>query len=163
MRVAHVRRAHGLRGELLVRSLTAHADSVFEAGKVLYTGEEVDAGAVAITGARTTKDGWLLSLAGVADRNAADTWRGRYLWADPDPQHPDEAPFAADLVGMSMELSDGNVVGTVSDFYDLPQGPILEVTRAEDTVLFPMRPEFVVRIDREGKVLVVDPPPGLFD
>lgn len=163
MRIAHVRRAHGLRGELLVRPLTARAQSAFEPGKLLYLAQEADALAVAVTGARTTKDGWLLSLEGVADRNAADTWRGRYLWADPDPDNPDETPFAADLVGMRMQLRDGTVIGDVSDFYDLPQGPILEVTRAEDTVLFPVRAEFVCAINRDENTIVVDPPPGLFD
>jgi 16S rRNA processing protein RimM len=148
---------------LLVRPLSAHPERAFEPGKLLFMSELPNAAPIAVTAARTTKDGWLLSLEGVADRTTADTWRGRYLWGDGDPENPDEPPFAADLVGMRMELNDGSTVGTVSDFYDLPQGPILEITREEDTVLFPVRPEFVSSIDRERNVIVVDPPPGLFD
>ncbi|MGQ0641356.1 MAG: ribosome maturation factor RimM [Gemmatimonadaceae bacterium] len=164
VRVAHVRRAHGLRGEMLVRALTARPDAVFALGRELFSSEH-DAAAVELLGARTTKDGWLLALAGVPDRTAAEQWRGRYLWAAHDEITAlgGDTPFAADLVGLRMELTDGSVVGTVSDFYDLPQGPVLEVTRAEDKVLFPLRAEFVSRVDRERRVLVVDPPAGLFD
>lgn len=147
-----------------MRALTARPDAVFTVGRELYTTETDSAGFV-LTGVRTTKDGWLLSVAGVTDRTAAELWRGRYLWAvhDESTALGGDTPFAADLVGLRMELADGRVIGTVSDFYDLPQGPVLEVTREEDTVLFPMRAEFVSRVDAERKILVVDPPDGLFD
>lgn len=146
-----------------MRPLTARPGETFVPGTVVYASDAPDAAGVVISAARTTKDAWLLTLEGVADRTAAEAWRGLYLWAEQDPANADEPPYAADLVGLRMELSDGSVIGTVSDFYDLPQGPILEVTRADDTVLFPVRPEFVSRVDRERLVLVVDPPPGLFD
>jgi 16S rRNA processing protein RimM len=149
---------------LHVRALTARPDDVFTVGRELYSDENLAVG-FQLTGARTTKDGWLLTLAGVSDRTAAEQWRGRYLWAEHDETTAlgGDTPFAADLVGLRMELVDGSVVGTVSDFYDLPQGPVLEVTREDDTVLFPMRPEFVSSVDAARKVLVVDPPEGLFD
>ncbi|MGH7711476.1 MAG: ribosome maturation factor RimM [Gemmatimonadaceae bacterium] len=166
MRVALVRRAHGLRGEVLVRPLTARPENIFVAGRDLFVSDVVeDLSSLVIRGARTTKDGWLLAFDGVPDRSAAERWRGRYLWAPHDEETSlgNETPFAADLVGLLMQLADGSVIGTVSDFYDLPQGPILEVTRAEDRVLFPLRAEFVSRIDPARGVVVVDPPAGLFD
>jgi 16S rRNA processing protein RimM len=150
---------------LLVRALTARPAEVFVPGRQLFASEGDDATATELRGVRTTKDGWLLALAGVPDRTAAEHWRGRYLWATQDETTAlgGDNSFAADLVGLRMELADGSVVGTVSDFYELPQGPVLEVTRTEDSVLFPLRPEFVSSVDAVRKVLVVDPPAGLFD
>ncbi len=165
MRVAHVRRAHGLRGELHVRALTARPADVFVPGRAVFTSDSADASPIEVRGARSTKDGWLLALAGVPDRTAAEQWRGRYLWAEHDETvaATADAPFAGDLVGLRVRLVDGTLIGTVSDFYDLPQGPVLEVARAEDSVLFPLRPEFVASVDVAGGVLVIDPPAGLFD
>lgn len=165
MRVAHVRRAHGLRGELLIRSLTARAEDVFTPGRILYASADPDAVSVAVRGARTTHDGWLILLEGVSDRTGAERWRGGELWAEHDEQTAlsGDTPFAGDLVGLTMQLVDGTVIGTVSNFFELPQGPVLEVDRAEDSVLFPLRSEFVTRIDAAGGVIVVDPPTGLFD
>ena len=165
MRVGHVRRAHALRGELLVRALTARPEEVFVPGRAVFTTDSADAPPIEVRGVRTTKDGWLLSLEGVPDRTAAEQWRGRYLWAEHDEtvSRPGDAPFAADLVGLRVQLVDGTMIGTVSDFYDLPQGAVLEVARADDNVLFPLRPEFVSSVDVAGGVLVIDPPPGLFD
>lgn len=165
MRVAHVRRAHGLRGEILIRSLTARAEDVFTPGRLLYASAMAEAPPVALRSARTTNDGWLLSFDGVTDRTAAERWRGSDLWADRD-RHTalgGDTPFAGDLVGLSMQLADGTVVGTVTNFFDLPQGPVLEVDRAEESVLFPLRAEFVSSIDADRRVIVVDPPTGLFD
>jgi 16S rRNA processing protein RimM len=148
-----------------VRALTPRAEGVFTVGAQLFTSDESDAAPIALRAARTTKDGWLLTLDGVADRTAAERWRGRYLWAALGEEEAlaSATPYAADLVGLRVELPDGSVIGTVSDFYELPQGPVLEVTRAEDTVLFPLRTEFVSAVDAERRVLVVDPPSGLFD
>ncbi len=118
-----------------------------------------------VLGARKTNSGWLLTLEGVRDRTAAERWRGSDLWAEHD-EHTAlgaDTPFAGDLVGLRMELADGTVIGTVANFYELPQGPVLEVARADDSVLFPLHPAFVSDIDSARGVVVVDPPAGLFD
>jgi 16S rRNA processing protein RimM len=154
-----------LRGELLIRSLTARAEDVFTPGRILFASADPDAPPLTLSTARTTHDGWLIGLTGVADRTAAERWRGTELWAEHDEQTAlgGDAPFAGDLVGLSMHLLDGTVIGTVSNYFDLPQGPVLEVERADDSVLFPLRSEFVARIDTDRRIIVVDPPTGLFD
>jgi ribosomal 30S subunit maturation factor RimM len=75
----------------------------------------------------------------------------------------DEPQPLDDLLGLELFLADGTRIGEVSSFYDLPQGPMLEITRAEDTVLFPLHEDFIVEMDVPGRRLVVAPPPGLFD
>jgi 16S rRNA processing protein RimM len=165
VRVAHVRRAHGLRGEVLARALTARPDAVFTPGRVLFTSESPGAAPLVVLGARTTNNGWLLTLEGVPDRTAAEAWRGSDLWAEYD-EHTalgTDTPFAGNLVGLRIELADGTVIGTVANYYELPQGAVLEVARADDSVLFPLHPAFVSEVDTVRGVVVVDPPAGLFD
>jgi 16S rRNA processing protein RimM len=165
VRVAHVRRAHGLRGEVLARALTARPDAVFTPGRVLFAGESPEAAPLVVLGARTTNNGWLLSFEGVPDRTAAEQWRGSDLWAEHD-EHTAlgaDTAFAGNLVGLRIELADGTVIGTVANYYELPQGAVLEVARADDIVLFPLHPAFVSDVDTVRGVVVVDPPAGLFD
>lgn len=145
--------------------MTARAEDVFTPGRILFASADPDAQPNTVRGARPTNDGWLILLEGVSDRTSAERWRGADLWAEHDEQTVlgGDTPFAGDLVGLSMRLVDGTVIGTVTNFFDLPQGAVLEVDRAEDSVLFPLRSEFVSRIDAAQGVIIVDPPTGLFD
>jgi 16S rRNA processing protein RimM len=54
-------------------------------------------------------------------------------------------------------------VGTVTALYDLPQGLVLEVGEGPGAVLVPYRPEVVVRVDVDARVVLVDPPEGLLE
>ncbi|HJU74184.1 MAG TPA: ribosome maturation factor RimM [Gemmatimonadaceae bacterium] len=161
--MAHVRRAHGLRGELLVRPLTAQPETLFTEGRRFFAGAN-GASQLVLQGARTTNGGWLLAFAEIPDRSTAERWRGVDLWAaEEDTAALGGTPYAGDLVGLSLELVDGTVIGRVANYYELPQGPLLEVARGEELVLFPLHPEFVQRIDTTRRAIIVDPPTGLFD
>jgi 16S rRNA processing protein RimM len=54
-------------------------------------------------------------------------------------------------------------VGEVVDVYEVPQGLMLDVKRAQGTVLIPFRPEVIAAIDHEGRRLLIEPPEGLLD
>jgi 16S rRNA processing protein RimM len=165
VRVAHVRRAHGLRGELLVRPFVSRPEELFVPGREFFSHPEDDSAQARVRSARSAGDGWLIGFDGVADRTAADAWRGRDLWLAREAFEAlgDEPQPLDDLLGLELFLADGTRIGEVSSFYDLPQGPMLEITRAEDTVLFPLHEDFIVEMDVPGRRLVVAPPPGLFD
>ncbi|MGQ0539010.1 MAG: ribosome maturation factor RimM [Gemmatimonadaceae bacterium] len=167
VRVAQVRRPHGIRGELLVRALTDRPEALLAAGRSLFTPDEParPRQELKVRSARATKDGWLLAVDAVPDRTAADAMRGRdlYMRRDDVPAAAAGATIVDDLLGLSMTLADGTQLGTVSDYYELPQGLVLEVTRADASVLFPFNEAFVSRIELDRGVIVVDPPPGLFD
>jgi 16S rRNA processing protein RimM len=51
----------------------------------------------------------------------------------------------------------------VTDVYELPQGIMLDVRRANGSVLIPFRPEVVTKVDLAGRRLIVDPPEGLIE
>jgi 16S rRNA processing protein RimM len=169
--VGRVKRAHGLKGELVVEPLTDAPDAVFAAGGRVFAGDVFgDAGAepgeVDITGMRPFGDNLLLFFGSVADRTAADLWRGRYLFLPADEiEEPAEGEvFVHELPGMKVVSAgaDGIEYGEVSTTYELPQGLMLEVQLSTGSkAMIPFREEMIVRVDREGRIITVDVPEGL--
>jgi 16S rRNA processing protein RimM len=170
--VGRVRKAHGIRGELMVEPYTNEPAAVFAAGRRLIGGLPDGrplAGAPTLTVRRATphKEGWIVRVDEVADRTAADGWRARTLLAPLAELPPpgDDEVYLHDLVGLRVVRADGTAVGEVADYYELPHGIMLEV-RLEgraDTALVPYRPEIVTEVDTAARTLTVDPPAGLLE
>ena len=103
------------------------------------------------------------------DRNAAETWRGRYLLvpADELPPPSDDQVYVHELPGMRVELADGQLLGAVEETYELPQGLAIDVRRAspreQETVLLLFDERTIASVDRETRVIVVTPPEGLLE
>src|SRR5438067_10910597 len=96
--VGRVRKAHGVRGELVVEALTTAPAVAFAIGRRLVAGtpdgRPLGKGApreVTVRHAAPFKGGWILSLSTIDERNEADVWRDRTLLAS---QH--DLPPAAD-------------------------------------------------------------------
>ena len=175
--VARVRRPHGVRGELAVEALTDEPDAILAPGRRVFQGTHDGAlwldpktrapRELHVTHLRPVKDGWLLTLAEVADRTEAEKWNGRHLLAPLDElSEPDEGEvFAHELVGMTLvDAEGGAVIGEVIEFYDLPQGLLLEFrTPAGAVASVPFVEEFVEDVDREARRIAVRLPEGLLD
>jgi len=169
--VGRLRKAHGIRGDLVVEPITDAPDAVFAAGARLFvgtpTGDPAPEGwQLTVRHARKLGDGsLLLGFAECADRNAAERWRGRYLLAPESvlrPPEPGEV-YLHDLFGMHVELPTGESLGDVSDVFELPQGIALEIALEGRRALLPFREEFVREVDAAARRLVVTPPEGLFE
>jgi len=168
--VGRVRRAHGIRGEVVVQLLTDAPDAIFAPGARVLAGTIAgDLGpkpsALHVENARAFKEGLLVTFQEIVDRTQAELWRDRYLLV---PSEELEAPdddevYLHDLVGLQVERLDGSVIGTVIGYYDLAHGILLEIQRTADTVLLPYRDEFVAAVEVGARRLVVDPPEGLFE
>jgi 16S rRNA processing protein RimM len=172
--VGRVRRAHGIRGELVVEALTDDAEAQFAVGRRLLvgtiTGELLppDApGPRAVTVRRATpfKGGWIVRFTEIPDRTAAELWRDRYLLV-PGAEVALPASgevFYHDLIGMRVERIDGRDVGRVVALYEVPQGVLIEVETPRGLAMLPYHPPMVVHADLARSTLIVDPPPGLLD
>jgi len=170
MIVGRVRKAHGIRGELLVEPITDAPDTVFVSGRRLYAGTAAgdpspDGQELHITSVRQHMESVRLTVAEVADRAAADLWRGRFLLAPQDelPPPADDEVYLHDLIGMQVVHVDGRALGEVVDTYELPQGLMLDVRPVEGghTYFIPWRPEILVLVDEAARCITVDPPEGL--
>ena len=81
--VGRVRRAHGIRGELVVEPMTDAPDAVFAPGRRVLAGTvdgdpSADGRALVVEESRPFKGGgWIVAFVGISDRNEAERWRER--------------------------------------------------------------------------------------
>ncbi len=163
--VGRIGRPHGIRGEVTVESRTDEPDERFAPGAVL----SVDGPVHELTVDRTH---WhsgrlLITFHGVEDRNAAEALRGLLLHVDRDeddvPDDPDEY-YDSSLVGCEVTLTDGVVVGTVTEVVHLPAQDLLAIRTPDDRdVLVPFVSAMVPEVDPAARRIVIDPPPGLLE
>jgi ribosomal 30S subunit maturation factor RimM len=62
-----------------------------------------------------------------------------------------------------VENESGKTLGSVTTFYELPQGIMLDVKTRTGSALIPYRPEAVVRTDLARRAIVVNESTGLLD
>jgi 16S rRNA processing protein RimM len=167
--VGRIRKAHGIRGELVVEPITDDPDAVFTEGRRFIAGTTSgdparDHPELRIATASPFKGGYIVHFDGIADRNQAELWRDRFLLMPDDELSPpaDNEIYVHELPGMRVELASGEPVGTVLDTYELPQGLTLDVQRTRDTVMIPYE-RVVVSVDREARIIRIEPPAGLLD
>jgi 16S rRNA processing protein RimM len=169
--VGRVRRAHGIRGELVIETHTDRPDAIFAAGRRVYAGTRDGAlspGQQELHVLRATpfKGGLIVAFAGIDSRTAAEAWRDRYFLvpeSEVDPPSSDEV-FIHDLIGMRVVRVAGDEVGSVSEVLELPQGLLIEVTRpGAKPVLLPFNDVTVTEVNAEQRVITVDPVDGLID
>ena len=168
--VGRVRRAHGIRGELVVEPLTDEPDAIFASGRRVFAGTKdgaLDAGReLVVVRASPFKGGLIVAFAGIEDRTTAESWRGRTFLVPGDEVTPrgDDEVFLHDLVGMAVARVDGEAVGTVREVFELPQGIVIDVERpGRGTVMLPFDDHTVVELDAEARIIKVDPVEGLLD
>ena len=152
----------------MIEPITDEPDAIFAAGRRLFMGNVrgvVQGESREIQSARPFKNGFLVKLTGIDDRNEAELWRDRYFLVPIDETSPLEEGdvYLHELEGMRVELVSGETLGKVIAFYELPQGIILDVSRAgKGTVMIPYD-HVVTKVDREARVITIDPPEGLID
>lgn len=151
-----VARAHGIRGELRVH-LHNPASTALDGAEVLLVGDRE----YEIERARPVAGAYLVALAGVVDRTAAEALRGRPVYVARDEIELDQGEvLLADLVGCRVELPDGSDWGTVSGLELGPQDRLV-IRQGEVERLLPVVDEFLVEVDLEARRIVVDPPADL--
>lgn len=169
--VGRIRRAHGIRGELVVETITDAPDAIFASGHRVFAGSpdgKISAGRPELVVERASpfKGGMIVKFRGIETRNDAEPWRERTLLVPEDEVEPpgEDELFVHDLVGMRVELVSGELVGEVREVFELPQGFVLDVARPEKaSVLVQLHESAVVEVDPAARVVKLDPPAGLLD
>ena len=176
--VGLIRKAQGIRGEVVVEPLTGKPDVVFASGSRVFAGDvrgnlavargvrgEEEPPTLTIEASKPFKKGLIVQFEELRDRDSAELWRGRYLLApfsELPPPEEDEV-YLHDLIGMKVEGRAGEALGEVTTFYELPHGVLLDVRTPKGSVLVPYRPEIVVRTDVEKRTVVLDESLGLIE
>jgi 16S rRNA processing protein RimM len=169
--VGRIRKPHGIHGDLVVQSICDTPRAVFAPGRVVYVGdtsgepESASPRAAHVTRSRPFKDGWLVGLQGIHDRNDAELWRERYLLVPSSELTPpaEGEVWLHELPGFRAVGVDGALIGTVREVMSYPQGLMLDLETPRGSVIIPFVDAIVVRVNRDARELTVDPPEGLLD
>jgi 16S rRNA processing protein RimM len=150
--------AHGIRGEVKVKTFTETPDNLAAYGALTTEdGRRLD-----VTSLRPTKgDEAVAQFKGIADRNAAESLKGQGLYvareALPEPE-PGEF-YLTDLIGLAAEDESGTVLGRVAAVHNFGAGDVLEVKRDNGASEYvPFTDDAVPAVDiAGGRVVIVLP------
>jgi len=131
--VGRLRRPHGLKGEVTIFPLTDSPELALGQGRVLRR----------------------LDLRG-------DVVGEPVPATELEPPAEDEV-YLYELAGFAVRREDDSPLGIVSDVFELPGGLTLEVQGPKREFLLPYRQEFIRRVDRQGRFMIVAPPEGLVE
>ena len=152
LEVGRVTKAHGVRGDVLV-ALSSDRTSRLDPGSVLST----DRGPLTVVRSSRHQDRWIVAFREIAGRDEAETWRGTVLRAEAiDEPGGDEGLWVHELIGASVVLADGTVVGTVAEVQANPASDLLVLDSGA------LVPVVFVTGSGAGRI-TIDPPEGLFD
>ncbi|CCH48932.1 ribosome maturation factor RimM [Pseudodesulfovibrio piezophilus] len=166
IQVGGVAKPHGIRGEFCIKS---YADSPSLFGSVaalfLQDGNKPPKPFV-LRSWREHKGLVLLKCQGVDDRDEAEALRGfAVLVHEDDLPAPEEGQhYLYEMLGCRVRLQDGADLGTLEQFFETAeQDTWVIITDDGKEILLPAVPEFVLDVDLDEEVILVDPPEGLID
>ncbi|MEV6337962.1 ribosome maturation factor RimM [Nocardia vinacea] len=168
--IGRVAKSHGVRGELVVEVRTDDPDARFAPGVRLRgrAARSKEVREFTVESAREHSGRLLVQLVGVSDRTAADALRGTLFVVDsaelPPSEDPDEF-YDHELEGLTVQLTDGTVVGEVTEVLHSAAGELLSVRAADDgrEILIPFVTAIVPTVSLADQLVVIDPPEGLLD
>lgn len=148
--------AHGIRGELMVRSHAAAPEDIASYGTLA---DESGQRQFELSVVRVTPKGVVVRIEGVADRTAAEKLKGLKLYVGRDrlPEAGDDEFYHADLIGLQAVDAAGSKVGTIIAVHNFGAGDLIEI-RAEvaaETQLVPLTKACVPHVDLQGGIATV--------
>lgn len=163
--LAEFGRAHGIRGEVRLKSWTADPAAIADYGPLMLA----DGRRISFTSMRPAPGGeadmFVVQVEGVSDRTAAEALSRQKLLA-PRAQLPkldDEDEFyLADLVGLAVQDDTGAVLGEVAAVHDFGAGDVVEIrplaigdNPRRATAMLAFTRAFVPVVDIAGRRIVV--------
>ena len=150
--------AHGVRGDVRVKSFTQDPEACFGYGPLL---SEAGAPILEAVSVRPAKDHFIVKPARPRQKEAWDALKGAKLHVPREALEAldDDEFYIEDLVGLKAVSETGAVIGRVKAVQDFGAGDLLEIAPngGGKTVLVPFSIETAPEIDMEaGRIVLVD-------
>ncbi len=161
--IAEIGAAHGVRGEVRVKSHTADPLAVADYGPL----HDSHGAVFRVKSLRHLKDDMLVvSFEGLTDRTAAEKLTRTKLYVERSalpPPNEDEF-YHTDLIGLAVETTAGEAVGTVVAVANFGADDLLDVRRpGRASVYVPFTRAVVPTLDFAAGKAIIEPPEGLLD
>ncbi len=159
--------AHGIKGEVKVKSFAAKPAAIAEYGP-LTDPKRKRSFELSIAGSGDAAKGVVIArIAGVTDRNAAEALKGVELFVErerlPAPKDPEEY-YLADLIGLGAFDAKGATLGEIVSVDNYGAGDLLLVVPENgEGFVVPFAKAFVPVVDVAGGRVVLELPADFFD
>lgn len=162
VKVGYIRRAHGIKGAVIVRIFGDEFDQ-YRTGRVLLS-DHPGQMELTVAAAHPHRDGWLVTFEELSTRNEAEEVRGTSLFIDiAERRDLDEDEYWPEqLVGMQVADLAGHQLGVVEDLILGDAQDRLVVTAGDTRVEVPFVRAIVTAISLTEGIVTLDPPGGLF-
>lgn len=156
--------AHGVRGEVRVKTFTADPLGLSQYGPLMISESQ----ALEITHIREAKTVVIVRFKGLESRDEVEALKGRQLYihreALPEPDEESSEFYYSDLIGLEIKASHGAVLGKVSAVYDYGAGDLLELHLKDGRKIpIPFTHDFVPVVNVNEGYVIIDPPEGLIE
>jgi len=162
--VGYVRRAHGIKGAVIVRPLSDEPSRRWVPEAVVTSDAEppVD---YTVVSAHAHPAGVLVRFEGVDDRNTAEALKGTSFTISSDERRDldDGEYWPDDLVGCTVFDESGAMLGTVETVVFGAAQDRLAIRTDHGIVEVPLVEAIIPTVDVAAQRIVATPPPGLFD
>lgn len=157
--IAEITGAHGIRGDVLVRTYTDAPEAVAAYGPLTdATGQR----SFSLRVVRVTPKGVVARVNGIDDRNGAEPLRGTKLYIERAklPETGVAEFYHADLIGLRALSGDGAVLGEIVAVQNFGAGDLLELKPVDgsETEFIPFEDKWVPHIDLDAGTLVITRP-----
>lgn len=156
--VGEITGAHGIRGDVLVRSYTETPDAIAAYGPLTDASGKKS---YSLRVVRVTSKGIVARVAGVEDRNGAEPLRGTKLYIERSklPETGETEFYHADLIGLRAVAADGSALGKIVSVQNFGAGDLLELKPLEgETEFIPFEDRWVPSVDLDAGILVINRP-----
>lgn len=161
-------RAHGLKGEVRLKSHTGDPDAIADYKPLIASNGKTYTLKHVRQAPGGAPDLLIAVVNGVTTREASEALNRVQLYVErdklPPPDEEDEF-LLADLIGLSVQNEAGEVIGTIVAVPNYGSGDLLEITPAQKgpTALLPFTKAFVPVVDVPGKRVVAVLPDDFFE
>lgn len=164
--LGEILRPHGIRGELRVRVLTDYPERIAELETVYLSLKPNDPQPrpYNVRAVREHQGYLLVTFQQIADRTEAEALRGYYVMVDIENAVPleDDEIYLYQLIGMTVALEDGEVLGEVVDVLETGANDVYVVHGEKyGEVLIPINDETLIETNTDTNRITVRPPEGL--
>lgn len=161
LQIAQVLKSNGTDGELVLgfRNIAPEDINTEEPVFIFFDGLPVPFFVESFS--RRGNNKALVRMTGIDNLTDADEVSGKavYIKASEDEQ------FSMDdlsmLIGWTLMDASNNEVGIISDFFDIPGNPCIEVGTVSGTAMIPLNENLIISVDEDNKILTMTVPEGL--
>jgi 16S rRNA processing protein RimM len=157
-----IARAHGVRGELILRTKNPHFDPEQDWESVFLEIDGILVPFFISTLQPFRKDEWIMKLDWYDDKTRAGKLVGYPVWGPAAGFSAAEAGiFMDELSGFSLYDTVTGKTGKITGFTDVPENPLIEAEIDGETVMIPAREEFILEVNEADRTIRFRLPRGL--